>query len=59
MGTQTDSAWALARLERMQAIAQMNAGRLGTKLLQGHGYPDEAMSDAQDALSMQRISGLR
>lgn len=53
--TAPDLAWAIARLQKNQAIAEANAGRYGEKLLKGHGYPDEVMGDAQDALAYRLV----
>jgi NTP pyrophosphatase (non-canonical NTP hydrolase) len=47
--------WALARVRRMAEAARTSAGVYGAKLLKGHGYPDEVMRDAQDALALEEI----
>jgi hypothetical protein len=50
-----DQQWALARVQRMASNARINAGRFGLKLLKGHGYPDEVMSEAQDAIALDTV----
>jgi hypothetical protein len=47
--------WALARVRRMAETARTNAGVYGAKLLKGHGYPDEVMRDAQDAIALEEV----
>jgi hypothetical protein len=53
--TPVEDDWALARVRRMAETARTNAGVYGAKLLKGHGYPDEVMRDAQDALALEEI----
>jgi hypothetical protein len=36
-------------------MAETNAGYLGVRLLKGHGFPDEVMCDAQDALAIRIV----
>ena len=50
-----DYEWALDRVRRLQACHEINAGVLGVRLLKGHGYPNDAMSDAQDALALKIV----
>jgi hypothetical protein len=47
--------WAFERVLKMQQMAEANAGVYGAKLLKGHGYPDEVMRDAQDALALRLV----
>jgi hypothetical protein len=50
-----DLKWAIDRVNNMAAIALVNAGRLGKKILKGFGYPDEVFSDAQDARALMTV----
>lgn len=50
--TPADYEWAVERVRKMHDSASTNAALYGTKLLKGHGYPDEVMGDAQDALAL-------
>jgi hypothetical protein len=47
--------WAVERVRDMAESARINASRLGVKLLKGHGYPNEVMHDAQDALALETV----
>jgi hypothetical protein len=47
--------WAVERIKDMAENARINASRLGVKLLRGHGYPNEVMHDAQDALALETV----
>lgn len=51
----TEHGWALARVRRMQGMAETNAGVYGAKLLRGRGYPDIVMTDAMDALALRTV----
>lgn len=54
-GQALDMAWAMNRLSVLQACFETNAGRFGKKLLRGEGYPNEIMSEAQDALALRMV----
>jgi hypothetical protein len=47
--------WSIGRVEMMAGCCRLNAEKFGVKLLKGHGYPDEVMRDAQDALALETV----
>lgn len=55
VGTSEHLPWAVERVSEMAAAARINAGLHGVKLLRGHGYPNEVMRDAQDALALETV----
>lgn len=55
MTDHNDFAWALERVQSMADVARRNAGVYGVRLLKGHGYPDDVMRDAQDALAIEIV----
>ena len=50
-----DVDWAYDRLSRLTQVMTDEAAYNGPRLLRGHGYPNEVMSSAQDALALQIV----